>query len=209
MKRTIYTIGCLLLFLGMLWLFLPHAAHAHVGEALNEQVDEETVGTHIENIIFGLIGIFSGLTLIIQSNNEKLQRIKIRPLLLLTATLSIATGLIHATYIRAHFAEWYLYGWFFITAAMLQIIYGIILIIGARGKKRIKRKTIMTYYWTAIIGNILIITLYIITRTIGIPLGPQAGVAEGVGVIDIISKILEVGIIIYTAILIKETNRIE
>jgi hypothetical protein len=47
------------------------------------------------------------------------------------------------------------------------------------------------YALAGAIVNIAVIGLYIVTRTAGIPLGPEAGEAEGVGVPDTISKLFE------------------
>ncbi|MBI4337003.1 MAG: hypothetical protein HY683_04150 [Chloroflexi bacterium] len=47
------------------------------------------------------------------------------------------------------------------------------------------------YALVGAIVNLAVIGLYIVTRTAGIPLGPEAGETEGIGIPDTISKLLE------------------
>jgi hypothetical protein len=47
-----------------------------------------------------------------------------------------------------------------------------------------------------IAGNIAIVTLYVVTRTVGIPwFGPHAGDVEEMGVIDLLTTLTEVALI--------------
>jgi hypothetical protein len=56
-------------------------------------------------------------------------------------------------------------------------------------------------YIIAAVGSLGIIILYIITRTVNIP---YLGLEAEVSTIDILSKVLQVGIIIGSALVIKE-----
>lgn len=55
-------------------------------------------------------------------------------------------------------------------------------------------------YIIAIIGSLALIVLYILSRTVSLPL---IGFEEHIGSIDILSKVLQVGIIIGAAIMLK------
>lgn len=58
--------------------------------------------------------------------------------------------------------------------------------------------------YAGIIGNGLIIALYLVTRTVGVPVfGPDAGEVEPFGVIDVISKIVELGLIVSLVMLLR------
>ena len=54
-----------------------------------------------------------------------------------------------------------------------------------------------------ILGNAAIVVLWVITRTIGIPLGPMAGEIESIGVLDTTSKIAELATIICLVVLLR------
>ena len=101
--------------------------------------------------------------------------------------LSAVAGLIHVLATPEHFEEWVGYGLFFVVAAAAQGVYSIALLFN--GPKR-------PLLITGIVGNGLIVGLYLITRTVGIPFfGPEAGEVEPVGALDVISKVVELALI--------------
>lgn len=109
--------------------------------------------------------------------------------------LSLAAAALHAAVIDTHLEEWWGYGLFFILASIGQGLYGLILLAmplhpqwppetWARFKTRL--------FWLGIHLNLMVIALYAITRTTGIPiLGPQAGQVEPVGAFDLVTKGIE------------------
>jgi hypothetical protein len=84
-----------------------------------------------------------------------------------------------------HFEEWWGYGAFFLVAAAAQILYvPIVLLLPTR-----------IVLLLGIVGNLAIVVLYLLTRTVGIPLfGPEAGEVEGFGFVDVCATASEVGI---------------
>ena len=82
------------------------------------------------------------------------------------AALSLLAGLIHLWVTPEHFEEWWGYGVFFLVAAAAQILYvPIVLLLPTR-----------IILLGGIAGNLAIVVLYLLTRTVGIPLfGPEAG----------------------------------
>ena len=59
-----------------------------------------------------------------------------------------------------------------------------------------------------IVGNLAIIALYVMTRTLGIPFfGPHAGEVEAVGIIDLASKVLELALVIVLVALLRTGRR--
>jgi len=104
----------------------------------------------------------------------------------------VLTSLASMTHIIAapeHFEEWVGYGMFFLISAAAQGVYALLLLYLGPGHRPL--------LWAGIIGNALIIGLYLVTRTVGIPLfGPEAGVVESVGLVDLASKVFELGLIV-------------
>lgn len=124
-----------------------------------------------------------------------------------TAGLSIAAAFVHGLVTPEHFEEWWGYGTFFMVAALAQLFYGLVIIFQPwqpdpdRGIEGFATKYI---YWTGIIGNGFLIVLYIITRTVGIPFfGPEAGEVEDVTILSLISKALEIVLIVALFMLLR------
>jgi hypothetical protein len=103
------------------------------------------------------------------------------------AALSLLAALIHLWVIPEHFEEWWGYGTFFLISAIAQGSYGAALL-------RWPRRPLLLL---GLGGNLLIIVLYLLTRTVGIPFfGPDAGEVEGIGLIDLCATTSELALII-------------
>jgi len=101
------------------------------------------------------------------------------------AVLSLLAALIHLWVMPEHFEEWWGYGTFFLVAAAVQVLYAPIVLVWPT------RMVLLS----GIAGNLAIVALYLLTRTVGIPLlGPGAGEVEGVRFIDLCATTSEVGI---------------
>src|SRR5437773_6152901 len=111
---------------------------------------------------------------------------------LLVALFFLGTSAIHLAVAPEHFEEWWGYGLFFVVVALFQAFYAFGLL---SPKVRILRER--PYLVTGLFAHMMLIQFYVITRTVGIPLfGPHAGEAEAVGVLDLISKVLEVAAVL-------------
>ncbi len=114
------------------------------------------------------------------------------------ASLSLIAALIHLWVTPEHFEEWWGYGAFFLVAAVAQLLYVPIML----------RRPSRTVLLAGIAGNLAIVVLYLLTRTVGIPLlGPEAGKVEGVGLADAGATASEVGIALALgAVLLRGTT---
>ena len=114
------------------------------------------------------------------------------------AALSVVAALIHLWVAPEHFEEWWGYGAFFLVAAVAQLVYAPILLL----------RHARTVLLAGIAGNLAIVVLYLLTRTVGIPLlGPEAGEVEGVGLADVGATTSEMGIALALgAALLRETT---
>jgi len=94
-------------------------------------------------------------------------------------------GLIHLWVTPEHFDEWWGYGAFFLVAAAAQIFYVPIVVL-------LPTRIVLLL---GIAGNLAIVGLYLLTRTVGIPFfGPEAGEVEGFGFVDVCATVSELGI---------------
>ena len=127
----------------------------------------------------------------------------------LAAGLSLTAGLIHLFVSVEHFAEWWGYGLFLVWAGLAQIAYALTIFVlpwlsdtaGTHGNG--PRTTMRVVYLIGAAGNAAIITLYIITRTAGIPfVGPSAGGVEPMTPLSVITTAAElilVGVLLWLA----------
>jgi hypothetical protein len=61
-------------------------------------------------------------------------------------------------------------------------------------------------YMVAIVGSLALIGVYILSRTISLPI---VGLQEDVGTIDVLSKVLQIGIVAGSVYLLKQNRRLE
>src|SRR5687767_9540155 len=97
-----------------------------------------------------------------------------RRLELAAAWLSVAAGAIHAMAGPGHAAEWWAHGLFFFGAAAFQAAYGLLLftrgVEGWGGWGRVRRAV----YACGIVATLAIILVWVVSRTVGVPVGPEA-----------------------------------
>lgn len=104
---------------------------------------------------------------------------------LTAAALAAAAGLIHALAGSDHFSEWWGYGFFFLGVSISQFGGGAALIFWSNRQ----------LYWTGIIGTAVVLVIWLISRTVGVPIGPEETGPEKIGWLDGISLPLELGLI--------------
>lgn len=130
-------------------------------------------------------------------------------LILRASVLSIVAGLLHGVVTPDHFAEWWGYGLFFLLASFAQVTYGAVplfarLVEGEPLERLWTRRKVATFAWLGIAGNVAVIALYVVTRTVGIPFfGPEAGVVEEVRPLDVASKLVEAALIVVLAFVLR------
>ena len=108
------------------------------------------------------------------------------------AALSVGAAAIHFAVTFEHFAEYTLYGVFFLVISWAQVIWPVILL--WRPSRR--------WLWLGIAGNAAIIAVYVASRTVGLPFGPDLHSPESVGALDVVSCALEFGLIVGCAALL-------
>src|SRR5581483_3382030 len=90
------------------------------------------------------------------------------------AVASELAGLIHLAFAREHLHEFVPFGLFFLVAGFFQIVWA------AR------------FFALGLVVNALTVLLWAITRTVGLPIGPEHWSAEMAGPPDITATALEV-----------------
>ncbi|MGH3303323.1 MAG: hypothetical protein ACRDOK_16900 [Streptosporangiaceae bacterium] len=100
------------------------------------------------------------------------------------AALSVGAAAIHLAVVFEHFADYALYGVFFLVISWAQMIWLAVLL------WRLSR----LWLWLGIAGNAIVIAVYVASRTVGLPFGPDVHHAESVGALDVVSCVLEFGL---------------
>jgi hypothetical protein len=109
------------------------------------------------------------------------------------AALAIAAAAIHTAVIREHVEEFWLYGAFFVVVAALQFLWGVAVL------TRRSRRTLVA----GGIGSAAIALAWIVSRTVGIPIGPGGGGREPVGALDLVSTGFEVAVVVGVLVLVR------
>jgi hypothetical protein len=116
--------------------------------------------------------------------------------------LSIAAGAGHGLVAPEHLREWWGYGLFFALAAVGQVFFGALLLVapwryddtGGLAPERARPMRILCLL--GIVANALVILLYTVTRTVGVPfLGPAAGEVEPLGAGGVVTTLLEAALV--------------
>lgn len=117
----------------------------------------------------------------------------IRPYLLGgLAALSIGAAAIHFAVVFEHFSEYTLYGVFFLAISWAQAIWPAVLL----------WRPSRLWLWLSLAGNAIILAVYVASRTVGLPFGPDLHSPESVGALDVMSCVLEFGLIAGCAVLL-------
>lgn len=103
-------------------------------------------------------------------------------LALVAAVLVFASSFIHSNMIADHFEEYWESGVFFAAITCLQAVWTV-LIFGKPGNRRILA--------AGAAGTAAIVVVWLISRTVGVPFGPEPWVPEPVGAADVISTLDE------------------
>jgi hypothetical protein len=98
---------------------------------------------------------------------------------------SASAALIHVMAASHHFAEWWLFGTGFVVMAVVQLVTAIAL---ERTRWRLAPLA-------AVVVNVPIVVLWVWSRTLGLPFGPEAGEPEAIGIADALCTVTELVIV--------------
>ncbi|HSJ59289.1 MAG TPA: hypothetical protein VLC95_19040 [Anaerolineae bacterium] len=115
--------------------------------------------------------------------------------------LSAAASLIHMLMTPVYFDQWLGYGAFFFSVSFAQLLYATALAVSPTTRFEL---------WAGIIGNGAIIVLWLVTRTLGIPLfGPEAGQVQPVGLPDLLATAIELALIAHLVALLPRVPELK
>lgn len=92
------------------------------------------------------------------------------------AGASVVAGIFHYAAVPEHRAEWLLAAVFFTFLAAFQIVWAALI----HGDDRYAR----AFWWAGVVVNVAALALWLVSRTTGLPFGPEPGEAESIGFLD-------------------------
>lgn len=116
----------------------------------------------------------------------------VRFLPVMLAAFSAGAAGIHGSVIDEHARQYWLFAAFFALIAGAQLAWALVVL----------TRPTRTIYWAAAVGNAAIVIVWIVSRTVGVPLGPDAGKIEGLGFQDVVATSLEIAIVVGCALLL-------
>ena len=108
------------------------------------------------------------------------------------AVTSLATAGIHFAVMGEHFREYAAFGIFFSVVAWFQALWALGIVVAPT------RPVIAL----GLAVNAAVVAIWIVSRTAGLPVGPEPGIAEPASFLDVLSTVLEIAIVAVTAALL-------
>ena len=117
----------------------------------------------------------------------------VAPAVYAASTLSLAASLVHLWVGIGYFQVWYGYGAFFLAAAFAQGLFSVALM----------RWPGPVVSLAGVFGNLAVVALYVVTRTGGIPVGPEAprGAIDA-GLLDMSTTAAELATVVFVVSLL-------
>jgi hypothetical protein len=99
----------------------------------------------------------------------------------IAAASAAAAGFVHFAIAPEHFAEWCGFGTFFVLCGEVQLGWALLV-------RRVPRSWVLAI---GLAGSLFLVFLWAVSRTFGLPLGPDPGVPEAVGTPDVLAVAFE------------------
>ncbi|MFJ3302108.1 hypothetical protein ACIPSA_03095 [Streptomyces sp. NPDC086549] len=107
-------------------------------------------------------------------------------LLRVAVVASVAAGLIHYAVVPEHRQEWWAAGLFFTLLGAFEIVWAAVAWFDDRSP----------VLWLGILANVATLVVWTVSRTAGLPFGPEAGEPEAVGALDVVCDLAELAVVI-------------
>jgi hypothetical protein len=114
--------------------------------------------------------------------------------MLSVAATGAAAGGIHLAVVPSHWAQAEIYGAFFAVVGTTQVVWSLLLLV--RPSRPLLGLTVA--------ANLGVLLVWLQSRTIGLPLGPAAGLREPIGLLDLACAVVEVaGVVIALRLILR------
>ena len=111
----------------------------------------------------------------------------------MAAVLTVAAGAIHLAQVGSHFAQDWTFGLFFLVVGGIQVVGGVLLLARRRS----------LWFWLGIAGSGAVIAVWVVSRSVGLPFGPELSHTEEIGSADAAASLLEALTIVLLALWLR------
>jgi len=119
--------------------------------------------------------------------------------LFVAGTLAAVAGLIHVKAMADHVGHYWLFGVLFGAVACAQIGWGVWI-----WRRPVSDRTLIAGAG----GTLGVVVVWLVSRTVGLPIGPWAGEAEAIGVSDAIATLTELVLIAVAIAIVRPQGRV-
>ena len=155
------------------------------------------VGDHLVHVVpllvpvAGLVGVFG---------RDVVRSLGARsPWLAVAAVSSVVAAVVHVVVMLEHLEEQWLFGVFFGVLAVVQLCYAGVLAL------RPTRDVLVA----GALVNALTVALWLVSRTVGLPLGPGAGTPEPAGLLDVTATAAELTLLVATVLVVRQARAVQ
>ena len=134
-------------------------------------------------VLVGLLVAFRGGRVVLAGSRAP-RELALPPLRVFLAAALVGAAAIHAAVIPEHLREWWAAGVFFIVLTAVELLAAVVLL----SRRRWLQVPSLLVTVAVSIGPLLV---WWVSRTSGLPFGPESGEAEAVGVADVMACLLE------------------
>ena len=134
-------------------------------------------------VLVSLLVAFRGGRLVLTGPREP-RELRTPPLRLVLAASLVGAAAIHAAVLPAHLEEWWAAGAFFLVLTVAELAAGVAAVTA-------RRRLLTPSLLTALVVSIVPLVVWWVSRTSGLPFGPEAGEPEPIGVADVMACLLE------------------
>ncbi|MDQ1641104.1 MAG: hypothetical protein QOJ90_455 [Actinomycetota bacterium] len=109
---------------------------------------------------------------------------------------SLGAGLVHVAVVREHFSEYWLFGAFFAALAAVQLAWGL----AALARPTVPAPRLINGL------TVGVILLWLVSRSTGLPLGPDPWTPEPFGRADLLCTVLEVAMVLLVLVAVRRRS---
>ena len=118
---------------------------------------------------------------------------------LLLVSLSAAAGLIHGKALVDHAAHYWLFAVFFGVLTYAQVLWAILVY---------RRPDDRRWLMPAAAGSLVVVAIWLVSRSVGLPIGPWAGRPEPLAITDITATLIELLLVALIVAMLRPQGRV-
>ncbi|MBA2633382.1 MAG: hypothetical protein H0U86_10355, partial [Chloroflexi bacterium] len=114
----------------------------------------------------------------------------------IASVMALAAGVMHLAQIGPHLEEGWTFAAFFLVVGVVQVVAAALLL----------RAWPAAWFWFGLAGSAAVIGIWVLSRTLGLPFGPEPGEAEALGAADAAASLTEAITVVVLALWLKDRS---